>query len=104
MRRDRHEDYEYEDDDEPFVIIEKKSAGMGSFLLGVMVGAGLALLFAPQSGAETRRSIRRGANRVRKAAEDAVGDVTGKVSDTFEHARQRVEEQIETARDAIEMK
>src|SRR6185503_12496349 len=96
-------DYDFDDDD-PYVIIEKRSGGMGTFLVGLAVGAGLALLLAPQSGAETRQSIRRSARRVRQAATDAVGDVREKVQDTFETARQRVEEKITAARGAIEKK
>jgi gas vesicle protein len=99
----RDYDYEYEDD-EPYVVIEKTSGGMSSFLVGLAVGAGLALLFAPQSGAETRRRITRNAKKMRRAAETAVGDVTEKVGETFETAKQRVEEKIEEARGAIEMK
>jgi gas vesicle protein len=96
-------DYEYEDD-EPYVVIEKTSSGMSTFLVGLAVGAGLALLFAPRSGAETRRRITRNAKKMRHAAETAVGEVTEKVGETFETAKQRVEEKIEEARGAIEMK
>jgi hypothetical protein len=45
--------YEFDDDDEPYVVIEKHSPGVGSFLVGVMIGAGIALLVAPRSGGET---------------------------------------------------
>jgi gas vesicle protein len=96
-------DYDF-DEDEPYVVIEKRSGGMSSFLLGLAVGAGLALLFAPQSGLETRRSLSRNARKVRRAAEDAVGEVTEKVGETFETARQRVEEKIDEARTSIEVK
>jgi gas vesicle protein len=92
------------DDEEPYVIIEKHSGGMSSFLLGLAVGAGIALLFAPQAGVETRRKIRRSATRVRQAAEGAVDDARERVGETFESARQRVEEKIAEARGAIEMK
>ena len=34
------------------------AAGAGAFLIGAMLGAGTALLMAPQSGARTRRQIR----------------------------------------------
>jgi len=64
------DDYEF-DDDEPYVVIERQSAGIGSFLVGAAIGAGIALLFAPKSGVETRREIKRSANRVKRAAQDA---------------------------------
>jgi gas vesicle protein len=92
-------------DDEPAVIIERHSAGgVGSFLLGVAIGAAAALLLAPQSGEATRRDLRRGARRARRAAQDMAGDLTTKVSDTFEQARDRVEHGIDTARQAIDLK
>ena len=51
----------------------------GSFLtglgIGLAVGAALALLFAPQSGEETRRSLRRGGRRLRGRATDAWEDL-----------------------------
>jgi len=96
-------DYDFEED-EPYVIIEKRSSGASSFFIGLAVGAGLALLLAPQSGEETRRNLTRSAQRMRRAAQDAVGDVTDKVGETFETAKLRVEEKIEEARGAIEMK
>ena len=91
-------------DDEPAVIIERHSGGVGSFLLGIAIGAAAALLLAPQSGAETRRDIRRRARRAQRAAEDIAGDITTRVNDTFEHARDRVEHGIDTARQAIDLK
>ena len=97
----RQHDY---DDDEAYVVIEKHSGSLGSFLVGLAIGAGVALLLAPQSGAETRRGIKRGARRARRAAQQAVNDATDTVVDTFEGARRRVEEQIDGARQAIELK
>ena len=38
--------------------MSKKSSGLGKFLLGGAIGAGLALLFAPQKGSETRRQLK----------------------------------------------
>jgi gas vesicle protein len=88
----RHHDEEM--DDEPYVIVERHSGGgVGSFLLGTAIGVGIALLFAPRSGAATRRQIRR---RARK--------VTTKVEDTITAARDAVEEKITSARDAIELR
>jgi gas vesicle protein len=95
--------YEF-DEDEPFVVIEKQSGSLSSFFIGLAVGAGVALLLAPQSGVETRRRIKRRARRAKRAAQRVATDVTGTVADTFSDARRRVEEQIDTARTAIEVK
>lgn len=92
------------DEAEPYVVIEKHEAGVTPFLIGLAIGAGVALLFAPRSGAETRQDIKRRATRVRRAAEETVSNVTDTVVSTFDDARRRVEEQIDTARQAIDLK
>ncbi len=95
----------YQDpDDHPYIVIEKHSSGVGSLLLGVVIGAGVALLFAPRSGEETRTDIRRRARQAGDAARNVAEGVSDSVADTFETARSRVERQIESARSAIEMK
>src|SRR5688500_4224777 len=60
----------YEHDDEPYVVIEQTSGSFGSFLVGIALGAGIALLLAPDSGLETRRRLRRGARKVKRAARE----------------------------------
>jgi gas vesicle protein len=57
-------------------------------ILGALIGAGIALLFAPQSGAETRRIIRK---RAKSIAADA-GDKFDDVKDRIRKARRRAEE------------
>jgi gas vesicle protein len=91
-------------DDHPYIVIEKHSSGVGSLLLGVVIGAGVALLFAPRSGEETRTDIRRRARRAGNAARNVAEGVSDSVVDTFESARTRVEQQIESARSAIDFK
>lgn len=93
------------DEDEPYVVVERHEAvGVAPFLVGLAVGAGVALLFAPRSGAATRQDITRRANRVKRAAEKAATDVSDSVVNTYEEARRRVEEQIDTAREAVDLK
>lgn len=92
------------DDDEPYVVIEKHSGSTSSFLIGLAVGAGVALLLAPQTGRVARRTIRRRATRAKETAQQVASGVTESVVDTFNDARRRVEEQIDSARDAIEFK
>jgi gas vesicle protein len=103
------DEYEWYDDDEPYVhepyvIIERGEAGIGSFLVGAALGAGLALLLAPQSGEETRREIARRARRAQDAAQGFVEDVSGTVADKFQEVRATVEERIEATLDAVDDK
>ena len=104
------DEYDYYDDDderylrEPVVIVEKSEAGVGSFLIGLALGAGVALLLAPQSGEETRRGLARRARRAQGAAKDFVEDVSGTVADKFQEVRATVEERIEATLDAVDDK
>jgi gas vesicle protein len=103
------DDYEWYDDDEPYlrepyVIVERREPGVGSFLIGIALGAGVALLLAPQSGEETRRSIARRARRAQKTAQDFVGDVSGTVADKFQEVRASVEERIEATLEEVDNK
>lgn len=95
---------QYEFDDQPYVVIEKETGSAASLLLGFALGAGLALLFAPRAGIETRRELGRGARRVQRQVHDRVTEVAGTVTDGFHQARQNVEEHIDAARQAVELK
>jgi gas vesicle protein len=54
---------------------------MGAFLMGGLIGAAIALLYAPKSGRETRKDISKAAKRAKKGAVDLVEDITESVSD-----------------------
>lgn len=86
----------------PYVVVEKSETGIGTFLLGIALGAGAALLFAPQTGEQTRRGIARSARRAQDAAQDFVEDVSGTVQDKFREVRATVEERIEATLDAVD--
>lgn len=94
------EDVEYYE--QPYVIIEKQDIGVGPFLLGIALGAGVALLFAPQSGEETRKGIARSARRAQDAAQDFVEDVSDTVADKFREVKSTVEGRIEATLDAVD--
>lgn len=89
------------DDDEQIIIVEENdSSGISAFLLGAAIGAGLALIFAPQTGAETRQSIRRGAKKAGEATKRA-GE---KVSDALAQAKADLESRIDSAKSSIDLK
>jgi gas vesicle protein len=95
----RYDEY----DDDRVVVIErdKGTSGIGTFLLGLAIGAGAALLFAPASGAETRQRLQdeaRRAGRKMKAMTDEFGET---VADSVEQTRTRFDEQVGRARDAV---
>jgi gas vesicle protein len=98
----------YDDDpyvvERPYVIVERREAGVGSFIIGLALGAGVALLLAPQSGEETRRVIARRARRAQEAAQDFVEDVSGTVADKFNEVRASVGERIEATFEAVDAK
>jgi gas vesicle protein len=98
----------YDDDpyaERPYVIVERDGgAGIGPLLLGLALGAGVALLFAPQSGEETRRAVARRARRAQDAAQDFVEDVSGTVADKFNQVRATVEERIDATFEAVDAK
>ena len=92
-------DYDFEG--EPFVVIEREEPGIGTLLLGVAIGAGIALLLAPRSGEETRRMIshraRRAGDRLRDVAAEAADSVASQANDV----RDRVSERVGAARAAV---
>ena len=90
-------------DREPNVVVERRSGGgIGLFLLGAVVGAGLALLYAPQSGDETRADLRRGARRARRKARELAAEATDAVQDIARTTRSAVKDAAGEAREALE--
>jgi gas vesicle protein len=57
------------------VIIERGGSSLWWFLVGGALGAGLALLFAPQSGDRTRRVVGRKIGKLRDAAEETLDEL-----------------------------
>jgi gas vesicle protein len=83
------------------------------FLWGALLGAGVALFYAPSTGEQTRRSVQRRLRKLRAMAEeklDELGETIGtkkrQVADEFTDAAMdagdAVEEGLESARSAVE--
>lgn len=95
---------------EQAVVIERRGGGgLGVFLLGAALGAGLALMFAPQSGDETRAQLRRTARKVKRRARavvedgrEAVDDLAQRGKSAARDARAALEERLARHREAYD--
>lgn len=88
-------------DDDRRIVIEKSGSGIMPFIVGLAIGAGVALLYAPQSGEKTRRELARRGRRATQRAQEMAEDLRDKASETYTGARARVEDRLESARDAV---
>ena len=57
---------------------------MGGFLLGAVVGAGVALIFAPMAGKDTRRHIGEAARKLKDGSRDKVNHLVGALKEGAE--------------------
>ena len=87
----------------------ERSAGRGSatlfaagVALGVVVGAGVALLVAPNSGYETRQAIARRGRRVSRRSRDAWDDLRDELRQAVRNKRRSWRLKRQRARDAHE--
>jgi gas vesicle protein len=77
---------------------DQESRG-GTFLLGAvagaLVGAGVALLMAPKSGAEVREDLSAGYSSMRDAASRRYRDMAERATQKFDEASARLEQKVE---------
>jgi gas vesicle protein len=75
---------------------DQDSAGSGMFILGAvagaLVGAGVALLVAPKSGAQTRQDLNSGFNTVRDAAAKRYRDLADRANEKITELEGKVEQ------------
>ena len=89
-------------DDVPYIVIDRDSGGIGSFLVGALVGAGLALLFAPQTGEETQEEIRERAKKLRSAAEEHIKEAQQTLELRLEGVREELHERVDQIKEAVD--
>jgi gas vesicle protein len=77
---------------------DQESRGSGLFLLGALsgalVGAGVALLMAPKSGAEVRHDLNSGLNTMRDAASRRYRDIADRAGERIGRAQQTATERF----------
>jgi gas vesicle protein len=66
---------------------------------GGIIGAGVALLFAPQSGEKTRRDLYRGARKIKMQAEEAVDEISDNILDLVDTLEEKTEDLLDKSKD-----
>lgn len=79
-----------------------KSTALFAFLLGGVAGAALALLYAPSSGAETRKKLRDGLEDAGEWTKDRYADTKDRIGDSADKVRRMVSERKEDLAAAFE--
>jgi len=74
---------------------------MAGILIGGLIGAGVALLMAPQSGEETREMLRERSIELKSRAEQAASEFRTKAGSAIDEGRERVDEAVESARQRV---
>lgn len=72
------------------------------FIAGSMLGAGLALLFAPKPGDETRRDVAERAQRVREKAREGYDVASERVTQFAERGKAMYQTAADKAREAAQ--
>jgi gas vesicle protein len=75
---------------------------VGAFLIGGLLGAGVALLFAPQSGKRTRRDISRFTRNAAYEAKDAIEDATESVQELVDKIGDKLSDLASSRKDITE--
>lgn len=78
---------------------KKVAAAAVLMIAGGIIGAGLALLFAPQSGERTRRDIGRGARKLKVRADEAVEDISENISDLVDKISDKTDDVLEKGKE-----
>ncbi len=80
------------------------TAAVGAMMLvaGGIIGAGVALLFAPQSGKKTRQDIARYTRKAKRRAGDIVDDFSESVSELTDAVSERASEILDKGMDVAQ--
>ena len=86
------------DVEEQDIDVERDSSGVAMFgaglMLGLALGAGVALLLAPQAGDETRRIIKRRARRLGEHVSESVEDLRDDIRRSARRGEKRLRQSL----------
>lgn len=78
---------------------KKIAAALLLIAAGGVIGAGIALLFAPQTGRKTRKDIARYAKKARHRTDEAIEELASNVNSMVETIGGKTDELVEKGRD-----
>ena len=83
---------------------ERSDAGgyMGWFLFGAVLGAGIAILLTPRTGAQARELLAERGGDVARRAQDLANEAQGRAGEWLEKSRELFEEQTQRLMNAFE--
>ncbi len=83
-------------DEKTYIVVRR--GGFRAFLTGALIGAGVALLFAPQSGKQTRDLITEKSTEWKDRAVDIASETRDRAQATYEAARNKINETFQGAK------
>ena len=72
-----------------------------AFMAGMVVGAGLGLIFAPQSGKETRKLIAKKAEELKEETEEMLDDAMEKSKKALREKKEQFDAALEAGKEAM---
>jgi len=79
----------------------KLAAAAVLIVAGGVIGAGLALLFAPQTGTKTRKNLVRYAKKARHRADEAIEELASNMDNIVDTIGEKTDELVEKGKDVV---
>jgi len=97
-----YHDYEYGGYEMEGVGMKVVAGAMAGLVVGGLIGAAVMMIYAPQSGAKTRKMLRKKAMALRNQATETAGDARERAEEALDQAVDRAREASEELRDRVE--
>src|SRR5258705_12232847 len=95
-------DNEYSAYDMEAVGMKVAAGALAGLVVGGLIGAAIMMIYAPQSGAKTRKMLRKKAMALRNQASETAGDARERAEEALDAAVERAREASDELRDRAE--
>jgi len=97
-----YQEYEYGAYDTESVNMKVVAGALAGLVVGGLIGAAVMMIYAPQSGAKTRKMLRKRAMALRHQATETAGDARERAEEALDSAVERAREASDELRDRVE--